>query len=73
LLTVVIWGDVRKTLGYAPEEKKYAHGMAIVTGKVELYQGKPQIVISDPKQLVIMYDEEVPAAELPSIEKKKGN
>jgi len=47
--------------------------MAIVTGKVELYQGKPQIVISDPKQLVMMYDEEVPAAELPSIEKKKGN
>lgn len=73
LLTVVIWGDVRKMLGYAPEEKKYAHGVAVVTGKVELYRDKPQIVIKDPKQLLIMYDEEVPASELPPIEKKKGS
>jgi DNA/RNA endonuclease YhcR with UshA esterase domain len=73
LLTVVIWGDVRKQLDYAPEDKKFAGGMAIVTGKVELYKDKPQIVIKDPKQLRIVYDEEVPADQVPAIEKKKGN
>src|SRR5690349_16248610 len=42
-LTIVIWGDVRKKLTYKPEVKPYSSGMAIVTGKVELYKGKPQI------------------------------
>jgi DNA/RNA endonuclease YhcR with UshA esterase domain len=65
--TIVIFGEVRKKLGYAPEESKYAGGMAIVTGKVELYKGKPQIVITDPAQLQILYDEEVPAGKLPTI------
>lgn len=72
LLTIVIWGDVRKKLNYAPEEEKYAHGMAVVSGKVELYKEKPQIVITDPSQLRILYDEEVPATQLPAIEKNKG-
>src|SRR5688500_3066901 len=43
LLTIVIWGDVRKKLGYAPEEKPFADGVAVVSGKVELYKEKPQI------------------------------
>lgn len=71
-LTIVIWGEVRKKLGYAPENKPYSEGMANVSGKIELYGGKPEIIISDPKQLVIFYDEEVPASQVPLIE-KKGN
>ncbi|RYZ84534.1 MAG: hypothetical protein EOP04_17825 [Proteobacteria bacterium] len=62
LLTIVIWGDVRKNLGYAPEEKPYNDGVAKVSGRVELYKGKPQIVLQDPKQLTIIYDEEVPVS-----------
>jgi DNA/RNA endonuclease YhcR with UshA esterase domain len=69
LLTIVIWGEVRKKLGYAPEEKPYANGVAVINGKVELYKGKPQIVISDPSQLRILYDEEVPASQVPPIER----
>jgi hypothetical protein len=65
--TIVIFGEVRKKLGFAPEESKYTGGMAIVTGKVELYKDKPQIVITDPAQLQILFDEEVPAGKLPTI------
>ena len=67
LLTIVIWGDVRKKLGYIPEDSKFAGGMATVTGKLEVYKGKPQIVITDPKQLLILYDEEVPQSQLPTV------
>ena len=68
LLTVVIWGNVREKLGYIPEDKKFQEGMAIVTGKVAMYKDNPQIVITDPKQLQMLYDEEVPASQLPAIE-----
>lgn len=71
LLTVVIWGDVKKNLGYNPEEEKYAKGVAVVTGRVESYRDRLQIVIKDPKQLKFIYDEEVPADKVPPIEKKK--
>ena len=67
LLTVVIWGNVREKLGYVPEDKKFADAMAVVTGRVTLYKDKPQIVILDPKQLQLLYDEEVPASQLPAI------
>lgn len=67
LLTVVIWGDVRNKLGFVPEDKKFLGGMALVTGRVELYKGKPQIVITDPKQFDILFDEEVPVSQLPPV------
>lgn len=70
LLTIVIWADVRKNLGYDPSDKKNVGGMAVVTGKVELYRDKPQIVITDPSQLQIFIDEEVPASQVPPIQKK---
>jgi DNA/RNA endonuclease YhcR with UshA esterase domain len=74
LLTVVIWGDVRQHLPYKPEEvivpKK---GDITVFGKVEENKGKPQITVRNPDQLVFKYDEEVPADQIPPIEKKKGN
>lgn len=71
LLTIVMWGDVIEKLGYNPQEKKFTQGVAVVTGKIELYKDKPQIVIKDPGQLVFIYHEEVPADQIPPIEKKK--
>lgn len=65
LLTVVIWQDVKDKMGFDALEEKYIGGMAVVTGKLELYNGKPQIVIRDPKQFDILYDEEVKLSELP--------
>ncbi|RYG29811.1 MAG: hypothetical protein EOO01_37670 [Chitinophagaceae bacterium] len=70
LLTIVIWGDVRKKLSYAPEEEPYVNGFTKVSGRVELYRGKPQIVVTNPSQLSILYDAEVPASQVPQIERK---
>lgn len=53
LLTVVIWGDKRKLFSYAPEVKLKNKNVC-VSGKVEIYKGKPQIVIKDVKQLQVM-------------------
>lgn len=50
LLTVVIWPDVRDSLKGAPE-KKFLGKEICVIGKVELYRGKPEIVIRSPSQL----------------------
>lgn len=50
LLTVVIWEDVRKSLGYKPEEKLMDKKVC-VTGKIEEYRGKPQIILHQPAQL----------------------
>jgi hypothetical protein len=55
LLTVVIWGDVRKNMSIVPSTKD-AGNKIIVTGKVELYKDKPQIVVKDPAQLEIVQD-----------------
>ena len=67
--TIVIFGDVRKKLGFDPEESKHAGGTAIVTGKVELYRDKPQIVITDPAQLRILNDEGISNDKLPPMKK----
>jgi DNA/RNA endonuclease YhcR with UshA esterase domain len=67
LLTIVIYGDVRKKLTYDLSEKKYSQGMAVVTGKVELYKDKPQIVVTDLSQFNILIDEEVPKSQIPPI------
>jgi len=52
LLTVVIWGDVRKQYETAPEVL-FKDKEVCITGKVELYKEKAQIVVNDKKQLVI--------------------
>ena len=49
-LTLVIWGDARKQFANKPEEY-YAGKTVCVTGKIELYRGKPQIVISNESQI----------------------
>ena len=49
-LTLVIWADARKDFKSKPEE--YYTGKDIcVTGKIELYKDKPQIVIHKAEQL----------------------
>ena len=49
-LTLVIWGDVRRQFSNAPETF-YAGKNEWITGKIELYKNKPQIVIHDTNQI----------------------
>jgi hypothetical protein len=49
VFTAVIWGRDRSRFSYAPESLK---GKRIcVTGTVELYKGRAEIVVSDPAQI----------------------
>lgn len=50
LLTALIWNDVRKQLGGKPEDD-YNNKEICISGKVELYKDKPQIVIKKPEQI----------------------
>jgi hypothetical protein len=50
LLTIVIWGSARKLFPYKPEEK-LKNKMVCITGKIELFKNKPQIVLQQPDQL----------------------
>lgn len=59
LLTVVIWPDIRDSLKTAPENEMYGQQIC-VTGKIELYKGKPEIVVKDPGQLTIPNVKEEP-------------
>lgn len=45
-LTVVIWGEDRALFGGAPEEH-YRSRRICVTGRIELYRGRPEIVIRE--------------------------
>jgi hypothetical protein len=46
-------------MSFNPSQEKFIGGMARVSGKLELYKDKPQIVITNPKQFDVLYDEEV--------------
>jgi len=48
--TVLVWGDVREQFSYAPESLKGAR--ICVTGTISEFKGKPQIVVSDPAQIL---------------------
>ena len=50
VLTVVIWSDVRKQFEKAPE-LLFADKEVCITGKVEVYKGKVQIVVRERKHL----------------------
>ena len=50
LVTIVIWGNIRKQFSYKPEEK-LKNKMVCISGKVEVFKGKPQIVITKAAQL----------------------
>jgi DNA/RNA endonuclease YhcR with UshA esterase domain len=50
-LTIVIWAEARKSFKNKPEE--YYTGKSVcVTGKVESFKGKPQIVITNESKIV---------------------
>jgi hypothetical protein len=51
-ITIMITLDVRNKLGYVPEQQLKEKNIC-VTGKVELFKGKPEIVVSDMAQLEI--------------------
>jgi hypothetical protein len=52
IFTVVIWGSDRVKFQESPE--KFYRGKTIcITGKITSYRGKPQIVVKDPKQIVV--------------------
>ena len=49
IFTIVIWGDDRGKFG-APETK-YANKRLCVTGEIQEYRGKPEIIATMPGQL----------------------
>ena len=55
IFTVVIWGPDRNKFKNPPEvffkEKRIC-----VKGQIEIYRGKPQIIVRDPSQIVIKKD-----------------
>ena len=53
LLTVVIYGTERKNFSEAPENF-YKDKTIRITGKVELYKGKPQIVAKTSSQILVL-------------------
>ncbi|MCI0724078.1 MAG: YHYH domain-containing protein [Acidobacteria bacterium] len=57
IFTVVIWGSERDSFGQPEEEY---HGKDIcVTGRIENYDGTPQMVVANPKQIALR-DEKKP-------------
>lgn len=52
IFTVVIWGTDRAKF-QDPPEKAYRGKTICVTGPITSYQGKPEIVVKDPKQIVV--------------------
>ena len=51
IFTALIWGSNRAAFSYAPESLM---GRKIcVTGQVELYKGKPEIIVSGPEQIQV--------------------
>lgn len=54
LLTAVIHKEVRGQMLIEPTEENLKNKTVIVIGKVELYKGKPQIVIKDPSQFQVV-------------------
>ncbi len=53
LLTVVIWGDTRKQFETAPDEL-FKDKNICITGRVELFKDKPQIVLHTKEQVEII-------------------
>ena len=51
LLTVVIWGDVRKQFKNNPDELKGKQ--VCITGRIILFKDRPEIVIAQPEQLSV--------------------
>ena len=52
IFTVVIWGSDRNKFKTPPETLFKAKTIC-VTGVIDVYRGKPQIIVRDPSQIVI--------------------
>jgi DNA/RNA endonuclease YhcR with UshA esterase domain len=50
LFTAVIWGDDRPKFKDAPEDA-FRGKRICVTGAIQLYKGRPEIIVSDPAQI----------------------
>jgi hypothetical protein len=55
IFTVVIWGSDRNKFKNPPEVF-FKDKRICVTGTIETYRGKPQIIVRDPSQIVIKKD-----------------
>jgi len=55
IFTVVIWGSERNKFK-SPPEIFYRGKSVCVTGVIDTYRGKPQIIVRDPSQIVIKTD-----------------
>ena len=53
LMTVVIWEDARSKFHVKPEDA-FAGKQVCISGKVELFESKPQITVYEPKQLWVV-------------------
>ena len=51
IFTALIWGSNRGAFSYAPES--LAGRKICVTGEIELYKGKPEIIVSGPEQIQV--------------------
>ena len=54
MLTVVVRKDVRGKMSPEPTEKNIIGKEVILNGKLELFKGKPQLVIIDPSQFQVV-------------------
>jgi DNA/RNA endonuclease YhcR with UshA esterase domain len=50
VFTILIWGSDRTKFG--TPETKYKDAPVCVTGKITSYRGKPEIITTDPRQIV---------------------
>lgn len=55
IFTVVIWGSDRNKFNNPPEVF-FKEKRVCVTGQIDTYRGKPEIIIRDPSQVVIKSD-----------------
>lgn len=55
VFTVVIWGSDRRKFK-DPPEVFYKGKRICVTGNIEIYRGKPEIIVRDPSQIVSKTD-----------------
>ena len=51
IFTALIWGDDRAKFS-TPPETAYSGKKICVTGMVSIYQGKPEIVVRNPSQII---------------------
>jgi DNA/RNA endonuclease YhcR with UshA esterase domain len=51
--TALVWGENRAKFSPAPDQQFGRGKNVCVTGLVERFQGKPQIIVTDPSQIKV--------------------